>query len=187
MFITRPFSRIWSGLGCSNLAKEYQVITSQKKPFDDSPIDPRDAEGEEGWCNWNLLDRTRFNTAVLGDLRVRTEEKRTRLRMFPQRQHTNLGDNIHGAVTLGLIDIALFATMHKMGTGDAGPSVTVELSTQFVGSGDPSRPLDAVSEIVRETGRMLFVRGQCVQGEEVIASYSGIVRKMKPLGQEQDQ
>ncbi|QIQ88095.1 MAG: PaaI family thioesterase [Erythrobacter sp.] len=113
-------------------------------------------------------------------MHVRREGDQCRLRMFPERRHTNLGDNIHGAATLGLIDIALFATMHLVGHGDAGPSVTVELSTQFVGAGDPERPLDAVTEIVRETGRMLFLRGQAVQGDDVVASYSGIVRKMKP-------
>ncbi|MEL7188851.1 MAG: PaaI family thioesterase [Pseudomonadota bacterium] len=150
-----------------------------KVPFDYDPIPPEDADGEDGWRNWNLIDRTRYNTAVLGDMRVRKEGNFCRLRMFPQLHHTNLGDNVHGAVTLGLIDIALFATMHMCGTGDAGPSVTVELSTQFVDAGDPDVPLDALSEIVRETGRMLFVRGQVVQGERIVASYSGIVRKMK--------
>ena len=158
-----------------------------KAPFDYHPIDPADANGEEGWYSWNLVDRTRYNSAVLGDLHVRREAvphaPRCRLRMFPERRHTNLGDAIHGAATLGLIDIALFATMHVVGDGAAGPCVTVELSTQFVSAGDPSRPLDAVTEIVAETGRMLFVRGQCVQadgdgGERVVASFSGIVRKM---------
>ena len=149
-------------------------------PFDYRRIPPEEAGGEDGWYSWNLVDRTRYNTAVLGDMHVRREGEQCRLRMFPARRHTNLGDNIHGAVTLGLIDIALFATMHLVGNGDAGPSVTVELSTQFVGAGNPERPLDAVSEIVRETGRMLFLRGQAVQGNDVVASYSGIVRKMKP-------
>ncbi len=149
-------------------------------PFEYRPLAPDDAHGEEGWYSWNLIDRTRYNTAVLGDLHVRREGDACRLRMFPQRHHTNLADNIHGAATLGLIDIALFATMHVIGAGNAGPSVTVELSTQFVGAGDPSRPLDAVTEVVQETGRMLFVRGQCVQGDSIVASYSGIVRKMKP-------
>lgn len=152
-------------------------------PFDYQPIDPADANGDDGWYSWNLIDRTRYNTAVLGDMMVRQEGDLCRLRMFPERRHTNLGDNIHGAVTLGLIDIALFATMHMCGSGDAGPSVTVELSTQFVDAGDPAMPLDAVTEIIRETGRMLFVRGQAVQGagerQRIIASYSGIVRKMK--------
>ncbi len=153
-------------------------------PFDHHPLAPEECGGEAGWHSWNLVDRTRFNTAVLGDMRVRKEGDKCRLRMFPERRHTNLGDNIHGAVTLSLIDIALFAAMHINGSGEAGPSVTVELSTQFVGAGDPTRPLDAVSEIVRETGRMLFLRGFATQPrddgtEDIIASYSGIVRKMR--------
>lgn len=149
-------------------------------PFDYRLLDAAETGGEDGWYSWNLADRTRYNTAVLGELHVRREGEQCRLRMFPERHHTNLGDNIHGAVTLGLIDIALFATMHVIGSGNAGPSVTVELSTQFVDAGDPAQPLDAVTEIVRETGRMLFLRGQAVQGTTVVASYSGIVRKMKP-------
>ncbi|AWW74889.1 thioesterase [Erythrobacter sp. KY5] len=153
-------------------------------PFDHSAIAPEDAGEEEGWHRWNLHDKSRYNAAVLGDMQVRVEGRFCRLRMFPEQRHTNLGDNIHGAATLGLIDIALFATLHTLGTGEAGPSVTVELSTQFVGAGDPKRPLDAVSEIVRETGRMLFLRGQVMQGDDVVASYSGIVRKMKPRPQQ---
>ena len=150
-----------------------------KAPFDYHAIPADEAGGEDGWHSWNLVDETRYNTAVLGKMQVRRERDQCRLRMFPERQHTNLGDNIHGAVTLGLIDIAMFATMHVCGSGEAGPSVTVELSTQFVDAGDPAKPLDALSEIVRETGRMMFVRGQAVQGDRIVASYSGIVRKMK--------
>ena len=155
------------------------MASEMTAPFEHRALTAEEAGGEDGWFTWNLADRTRYNTAVLGDMHVRREGDQCRLRMFPERKHTNLGDNIHGAATLGLIDIALFATMHAVGAGDAGPSVTVELSSQFVGAGDPERPLDAVTEIVRETGRMLFLRGQCVQGDDVVASYSGIVRKMK--------
>lgn len=148
-------------------------------PFEFRSLSPEEADGRKGWFTWNLVDRTRYNTQVLGEMQVRADGDTCTLRMFPERRHTNLADNIHGAVSLGLIDIALFATMHMIGNGDAGPSVTVELSTQFVGPGDPSQPLDAVTEIVQETGRMLFARGRCMQGENVVTSYSGIVRKMK--------
>ncbi|WP_108790415.1 hotdog domain-containing protein [Erythrobacter sp. Alg231-14] len=153
-------------------------------PFEYRTLSADEAGGEDDWFTWNLVDRTRYNSAVLGDMQVRREGSQCRLRMFPERRHTNLVDNIHGATTLGLIDIALFATMHTVGNGDAGPSVTVELSSQFIGAGDPNRPLDAVSEIVRETGRMLFLRGQCVQGDDIVASYSGIVRKMRSRNSE---
>lgn len=153
-------------------------------PFEYRPLSAEECGGEAGWHTWNMMDRTRFNTAVLGEMRVRREGANCRLRMFPERRHTNLVDNVHGGVTLALIDISLFSAMHINGSGDAGPSVTVELSTQFVGGANPELPLDAVTEIIRETGKMLFLRGQCTQpgedgGEDIIASYSGIIRKMR--------
>lgn len=140
---------------------------------------PESETGEPGWYSWDLEDTSRYNTAVLGPMWVRREDDQCRLRMFPQRRHTNLGDNIHGAATLGLIDIALFATMHVLGSGHDGFGVTLELSTQFVGAGDPACPLDAIGEIVRETGSLLFLRGKAVQGDDVVASYSAIIRKLR--------
>ncbi len=134
-----------------------------------------------GWRHWNLKDETLFNGAVMGRLITRLDhDGKARLRMFPERRHENLQGIIHGAVTLALIDISMFTTMHTIGSGNAGPSVTLEMSTQFVGGGDPTKPLDAVNEIVRETGKLVFIRGQALQDDEVVASYSGIVRKMKP-------
>ncbi len=130
-----------------------------------------------GWHGWNLKDDTLFNGAVMGKLITRSEGDKCRLRMFPERRHQNLQGVIHGAVTLGLIDIALFATMHVSGKGAAGPSVTLELSTQFIGSGDPLRPVDALTEIMRETGKLVFVRGEVLQDDDKVAAYSGIIRK----------
>jgi acyl-coenzyme A thioesterase PaaI-like protein len=133
-----------------------------------------------GWRHWNLKDSSLFNGAVMGKLITRVEDGKSRLRMFPERRHENLQGIVHGAVTLALIDISLFTTMHTLGSGNAGPSVTLELSTQFVGAGDPSQPLDAVTGIVRETGSLVFVRGDVVQGDSAVAAFSGIVRKMRP-------
>ena len=134
-----------------------------------------------GWRHWNLKDQSLFNGAVMGRLITRLDDDgQARLRMFPERRHENLQGIIHGAVTLALIDISMFTTMHTIGSGNAGPSVTLELSTQFVGAGDMSRPLDAVNEITRETGKLVFIRGQCMQDDDIVASYSGIVRKMMP-------
>ena len=139
----------------------------------------------DGWFSWNLRDDTRFNT-LLEPLSVRLEPPTAdgrpvaRLRMVPQRQHSNLGNNVHGAVTLGLIDIALFACSHQFGVFNAGPAVTLDLSTQFVGAGRIDEPLDAVTELVRETGRLVFLRGLLVQGagdSHLVASFAGTIRK----------
>lgn len=143
--------------------------------FDSGP-DP----DNPGWRHWNLKDNTLFNGVVMGNLITRKDsDGRARLRMFPERRHENVQGIIHGAVTLGLIDISLFTTMHIVGSGNAGPSVTLELSTQFVGAGDSSRPLDAVTEITRETGSLVFVRGMVVQEDNIVASFSGIIKKRR--------
>ena len=137
-----------------------------------------------GWNHWNLRDETLFNGVVMGKLITRREAgpagDRCRLRMFPRRHHQNLQGIIHGAITLSLIDISLFTTMHVLGNGNAGPSVTLELSTQFIGGGDPARPLDAVTEIMRETGKLVFVRGDIMQDNDRVAGFSGIIRKFSP-------
>ena len=134
-----------------------------------------------GWHSWNLADDSRFNAQTMGHMLVRREGDRLcRVRMFPERRHTNLLDMVHGAVTLALIDVALFAAMRTVLDGDAAGSVTLELSSQFIGAGRPDAPLDAVVEVMRETRRLAFLRGTVVQGEAdevLVASFSGIVRK----------
>ena len=138
-----------------------------------------------GWHSWNLADDTRFNAQTMGHMLVRREGERVcRVRMFPERRHTNLLDMVHGAVTLALMDVALFAAMRTLLDGNAGGSVTLELSSQFIGAGQPGVPLDAVVEVLRETRRLVFLRGTVVQGEDdamLVASFSGLVRK--PSGQ----
>ncbi|MEP0391373.1 MAG: PaaI family thioesterase [Erythrobacter sp.] len=148
-------------------------MSLREEYFEDGPC-----PHNPGWRQWNIRDKTIFNGTVMGHLITRVDEDgKARLRMFPERKHQNLQGMIHGAITLSLIDISMFTAMHLIGGGNAGPSVTLELSTQFVGGGDPAHPLDAVNEIVRETGKLMFIRGQVVQGDNVVASHSGIVRK----------
>ena len=135
-----------------------------------------------GWFTWNLSDTTRFNAQTMGDLVVREEEapggkRHVRLRMFPERRHSNLLDAVHGGVTLALIDISLFSAMRLLLNGDAAGSVTLDLATQFIGAGRVGQPLDSVCEVLRETGRLVFLRGLVVQEDETIASFTGTVRK----------
>ena len=164
---------------------------SDRPTFDPSRLNARAQEHftaeplSDGWISWNLRDDTRFN-ALLEPLSVRPEPPTAdgrpvaRLRMIPRRRHSNLGNNVHGAVTLALVDIALFAASHQFGSLNAGHSVTLDLSTQFVGAGRVGEPLDAIVELVRETGRLIFLRGLVVQGEgdgHIVLTFAGTIRK----------
>lgn len=131
-----------------------------------------------GWLRWQMADTTRFNEAVLGPFLVRRESDTVAcVRIVPRHEHTNNGGNVHGGVTLGLIDIALFAAMKVLRDVDAAGAVTLGIETQFIGRGDPSRPLDAVVELLRETGRLGFLRGLVRQDDDIVASFGATIRK----------
>ena len=129
-----------------------------------------------GWHSWRLRDETRYN-GFLGKLIVRRDGEMARVRMFPTRIHTNLQDAVHGGTTLGFIDVALFAASRIFGLIEAGTAVTLDLSTQFIGAGRADQPLDAEVELLRETRRLIFMRGLVVQGETKVAAFAGTIRK----------
>ena len=127
---------------------------------------------------WELKDESRYN-AFLGKLIVRREGERiARVRMFPERRHSNLGDNLHGGALAGFVDVALFAAARTFGVLGVGRAVTLDMSLQFIGGATLDQPIDAEVELLRETGRLLFERGLVRQGDAVVASFTGTVRKI---------
>lgn len=78
---------------------------------------------------------------------------------------------------MGLIDVSLFATMYLLHGMPVARAVTMDLQTQFIGAGDASRPLDVVVEVLRETRRMVFLRGLVVQEDDLVSSFTGTIRK----------
>ena len=125
-----------------------------------------------------MNDPSRYNGTVLGKMLLRSEgDHKARLRMFPGHAHSNLSNAIHGGVTLGFIDVAMFGASRMFGLIDAGTAVTLDLSVQFIGAGVICQPLDAEVELLKETGRLLFMRGLVLQHENRIAAFSGTIRK----------
>ena len=57
--------------------------------------------------------------------------------------------------------------------------MTLDLNTQFIGGGRIGEPIEAQVECLKETGRLLFLRGLVVQGDDgmKIAAFSGTIRK----------
>jgi len=129
-----------------------------------------------GWWTWELPADDRFN-ATIGKLLVRPEgDKQARCRIIPDKRQSNLGNVAHGGAILTFIDMAMFAGGYAAG-GDIAFSVTLDLSCQFLSPGKLGQPLDATVEILRETKRLAFMRGLVVQGDEIVASWTGTLRK----------
>jgi len=78
---------------------------------------------------------------------------------------------------LGFADVSMFGALYVLTSTDPIGSVTVDPLMQFVGAGCERKPLDAVVELLRETKRLAFTSGTMVQGERLVASFSGTARK----------
>ncbi len=132
-----------------------------------------------GWHTWELNEGPRFNSHGLGRMIVRPDGPRSAcLRLLEvDERHSNILDAIHGGVTLAMIDVGMFAAACLI----VGPAmiggVTLELTNQFIGAGRIGEPLDVVSEVMKETGRLAFMRGTVQQGDHLVASFMGTLRK----------
>lgn len=142
-------------------------------------IDHRPDPDHPGWWSWAAKTDTRFNQ-VLGTLLVREDGPGKGVcRMFPEERHANLGDMIHGGAILTFIDMALFAG-GRMAGAKVMRAVTLDLNTRFLSPGRIGVPLDAEVELLRETGRLVFLSGRVTQEEELVASFTGALRKFAP-------
>jgi len=142
----------------------------------DEPV-LRECPEHPGWHEWRVPGA--FNREVVGLLLVRDDGDGTaRTRIFPAPPMDNVHGMIHGGIIAAFADASLFAGPGVLTGQDLAAAVTVELSVQYAGAASMAEPLDALVAILRETRRMIFVQGRIVQGAEVIAGFSGIVRKV---------
>ena len=56
-------------------------------------------------------------------------------------------------------------------------AVTLDCQVQFLGLGRIGLPLDAQVELLRETKNLAFFQGRVVQEDEIVAGFSGTLRK----------
>jgi acyl-coenzyme A thioesterase PaaI-like protein len=130
-----------------------------------------------GWWTWDVAGPERYNASI-GKLLVRPEGPgRARCRIFPGTYQSNLGEVAHGGAILTFIDMALFAGGRLAGLSDVSHAVTLDLSCQFINAGRLGEPLDCAVELLRETGRLAFLRGIVEQEGRVVASWTGTLRK----------
>lgn len=131
----------------------------------------------EGFRPWLAPDRGRF-IRIFDDVRVRVEGPAVvRVRVGIGMTEANIGDNIHGGFILAFVDQAPFCATFVLGRLPPGGAVTLSASATFIGPGRIDRPLDAVVEIIGETGRMLFLRGMMEQEGRPVASFEATLRK----------
>ena len=116
----------------------------------------------------------------LGTIRVRAEpEGKVRCRVKTGRPQSNISDNVHGGFILAFVDQVMFCALLAVDRLPRGGAVTLQAGMNFIGAAKAGLPIDAVVEVVGETGRMLFLRGLIEQAGVTVGAFDGTLRKAK--------
>lgn len=130
-----------------------------------------------GWLVTRIANTGRFMD-IYGDVRVRIESDRVaRIRLQVEERHRNIKDGAHGGYLMAAVDQALFVGPAQLGIDGALGGSTLDVSTQFLAPVAIGEPIDIVTEVLRVTGRMIFLRGLIEQNGVNAVSFSATVRK----------
>ena len=102
--------------------------------------------------------------------------RHARIRIEAREFFANQIHSVHGGLLMALADQALFIGAIAVGVPVAG-GLTVDATCQFLGKGRIGVPLDVTTEVLKETRRMVFVRGLIEQEGESVFAFSGTLRK----------
>ena len=131
-----------------------------------------------GWYSWGEFPRGSF-AAATGKLLFRPDgEGRALCRIFPSERHMNMGGSIHGGAVMSFIDMAMFAGGRCAGMAE-GHYVTLDMTTHFIGRGQPGSPLDAYVELVRQTRSLVFLQGVVRQEGQPCYSFTGTLKRIR--------
>jgi uncharacterized protein (TIGR00369 family) len=130
-----------------------------------------------GWMRWKKTMDGRFSDTALGPFYFRDEDNDfVRARLDTGHQHTNGADFIHGGMMMSFADMAYFAICWRR--LENVMAVTLTSTFEFMGAAKPGIALDAVGEVIRETGKLIFVHVRIEQSGSVVATSSATLRKI---------
>jgi len=132
-----------------------------------------------GWRSWaRRPEGTSFGTA-LGPIYWRADETgQVRVRIETGPQHVNGQGALHGGFLMSFADMALYALAFR--SLREVTAVTLTCNAEFLDAGWPGEPLEITGEILKETGRLIFLRGVIRQADRALLSFSGTLRKVPP-------
>jgi len=99
------------------------------------------------------------------------------MKLVPRADHCNIIETVHGGFLLSVVDHALFVGPTVQGRERVARGSTIEVGTQFLAPVIPGHPIDVFVETLRETYRMVFLRGTIEQRGAIAVAFSGTVRK----------
>ena len=130
-----------------------------------------------GWTAWSDPHPDTFLQAIgRGYMRGETATKAL-VGLETRSSHRNRLDTLHGGFLAAFADHAYFGGLWAMGHREVVDGVTIDLSMQYLGAGKVGPDLIAEVEVLRETGRLFFLRMLITQDGQPVAASTATLRK----------
>lgn len=131
-----------------------------------------------GWFVWKEPVADTFLNSCIGPAYSRPDgEGRAIVMLESRRTHQNRMGAFHGGFLAAFADHAYFSAIAAMGRPEQADAVTVDLTMQFLGQAKAGAPLRADVEMLKETGRLFFMRMSISHEGQLVAASTATIRK----------
>jgi acyl-coenzyme A thioesterase PaaI-like protein len=131
-----------------------------------------------GWAAWSDPHPDTFLQAIGRGYMRSDAPVRAQVALETRLSHRNRLDSLHGGFIAAFADHAYFGALWAMGHRAQVNGVTIDLSMQYLGSGRVGPVLLADVDLLRETGRLMFLRMLISQEGEPVAASTATIRKV---------
>lgn len=130
-----------------------------------------------GWSAWSDPHPDTFLQVIGRGYMRALGPGRAHVALETRTIHRNRLDTLHGGFLAAFADHAYFGAVWIMGHQAQVNGVTLDLTMQYLGAGKVGPDLLADVELLRETGRLLFLRMLITQEGEAVAASTATIRK----------
>lgn len=130
-----------------------------------------------GWAAWSDPHPDTFLQAIGRGYMRQTGPDRAEVALETRSSHRNRLDTLHGGFLAAFADHAYFGGVWAMGHKAQISGVTLDLTMQYLNAGKVGPDLVAQVELLRETGRLMFLRMLITQDGAPVAASTATIRK----------
>ncbi len=127
------------------------------------------------WAGWKTWPQDTFESGVGPFYTRRDEGGGIVCRFVAEARHMNGGGFMHGGCFLTFADFACFAIAEEH---TQGPSVTVNLSGDFLSAAKIGDVMEATGEVTRAGGRLIYVRGMITANGKPALSFTSVITRI---------